>query len=39
MDQHGAVFATLHDQRRRTHLEDLASGAEKIMFVGELAGF
>src|SRR5690349_20948657 len=38
VDQHGAVFAALHDQGRRTHFKDVPGGAEKIVFVGKLTG-
>src|SRR5690242_8159104 len=39
IDEHGTVFAALHDQRGRPHFEDVAGGAEKIVFVRKLASF
>jgi len=39
IDEHGAVLAALYDQRGRTHLENVASGAEQVVFAGKLTGF
>src|SRR5712664_2120921 len=35
---HGPVLSALHDQRRRSHLENVLGRSQQIMFAGKLAG-